>query len=146
MTATISTRPLSDSYHDGRRRGDSGDSLLRFGMRLDATLSALMGAIVVVAAEPLARLSGLSATTEWIIGASFVALSVAAYALAALPNVRLTGKALMVGNAAFAVLTVVIVTAGWLPLTTFGVMATLGTGLYTLAIGCFQYLGVRRLA
>lgn len=135
MTA-ISARPFSGS----------DDSLLRFAMRLDATLSALLGILIVVAAGPLSRLSGLSPTTEWIIGASFVVLSVAVYAMAALPNVRLTGAALAVGNIVFTVLVVVTVLAGWLPLTTFGVVTTLATGLYTLAIGCFQYLGVRRLA
>jgi hypothetical protein len=135
MTATT-TRPLSDST----------DSLLRFALRLDATLSASMGILVVVAAGPLARLSGLSVTAEWLIGASFVVISAAVFVLAALPDVRRTGTALMVGNVAFAILTVVTVVAGWLPLTQFGVMATLVTGLYTLAIGCVQYLGVRRLA
>ncbi len=135
MTA-IATRPLSDS----------SDSLLRFGMRLDATLSASMGALVVVASEPLARLTGLTATTEWIIGASFVVISLAVYVLAALPDVRRTGSALMVGNVAFTILTVVTVTAGWLQLTDAGVALVLATGLYTLTIAGFQYFGVRRLA
>ncbi|MGH3674592.1 MAG: hypothetical protein ACRDU5_02425 [Mycobacterium sp.] len=133
---TITARPISEST----------DSLLRFAMRLDATLSALLGLIVVVAAEPLSRLTGLSPTTEWVIGASFVGISAAVYALASLPNVRFTGTALMVGNIAFSALVVATMLAGWLPLTEFGVMATVATALYTLAIGSLQYLGVRRLA
>ncbi|HYO00419.1 MAG TPA: hypothetical protein VET27_00385 [Mycobacterium sp.] len=136
MTATIITRPLSDS----------SDSLLRFAMRVDATISALLGLLVVLAAEPLGRLTGLSPTTEWIVGASFIAISAAVYCLASLPNIRLAGTALMLGNLAFTVVLVGTVLAGWLPLTEFGVMMTLATGLYTLAIAYVQYLGVRRLA
>ena len=56
MTATITTRPLSDS----------SDSLLRFAMRADATLCAGLGLLVALAADPLSRLSGLSATSEWV--------------------------------------------------------------------------------
>lgn len=129
-----------------RTRSNSHDSLLRFGMRLDSTLSAAMGMLIVVTAGPLSRMTGLSMTTEWVIGASFVVISALVYVLASLPDVRRTGAALMVANVIFTVLTVVIVSAGWLPLTGFGVAATLSVGLYTLAIGSFQYLGVRRLA
>jgi hypothetical protein len=135
MTA-ITARPVSDTT----------DSLLRFAMRLDATLSAALGLVVAVAAEPLSRLSGLSPTTEWIIGASFVGVSAVVYALASLPNIRLTGTAVMVGNVAFSLLVVAALVVGWLPLTEFGVMATLATALYSLAVGSLQYLGVRRLA
>ena len=62
MTATITTRPLSSS----------SDSLLRFAMRADATLCAGTGLLVSIAADPLSRLSGLSATSEWIAGAALV--------------------------------------------------------------------------
>jgi hypothetical protein len=134
MTA-ITARPLSDST----------DSLLRFGLRTDATLSALFGLIIAMAADPLSRLSGLSATTEWIIGAGFVVCSTVVYALASLRDVRRIGIALVIGNVAFSALVVVTVLAGWLPLTEFGVGATLATGLSTLVMACLQYLGVRRL-
>ncbi len=136
MTATITTRPLSDG----------ADALLRLAMRLDATISAVLGLLVVMTAEPLGRLTGLSPTAEWIVGASFIAISAAVYALASLPNIRLAGTVLMIGNLAFTVVLVATVLARWLPLTEFGVMVTLATGLYTLAIGSVQYLGVRRLA
>ncbi len=50
MTA-IATRPLSDST----------DSLLRFALRLDATLTGLLGLGIAAMADPMARLTGLTA-------------------------------------------------------------------------------------
>ena len=45
---------------------DSTDSLLRFALRADATLCGAVGLLIAMAADPLSRLSGLSATSEWI--------------------------------------------------------------------------------
>lgn len=58
MTA-ITDRPVRDS-----------DALLRFALRADATLCAAVGLVIAMAADPLSRLSGLSATSEWITAAT----------------------------------------------------------------------------
>ena len=68
MTATISHGPLSDS----------SDSLLRFAIRADATVCAGVGLMLAFAADPLSRLSGLSATSEWLAGAALVGYGAAA--------------------------------------------------------------------
>lgn len=60
-----------------RRVPDTDHSLLRFALRADATLCAGVGLFVVMAADPLARLSGLPATAEWIGGAAFTAATAA---------------------------------------------------------------------
>jgi hypothetical protein len=136
MTATFTPRPLADS----------SDSLLRFALRADATLCAGLGLLVAMAADPLARLSGLSAISEWIAGAALVGYGVALYVLAAVPRVRRVGIGVVVANVGFAVVGVCVLLAGLLPLTGAGVAMLLATVVVTLALADLQYLGVRRLA
>ena len=109
MTA-ITTRPVREST----------DSLLRFALRADATLCGALGLLVAMAADPLSRLSGLSATSEWIAGAALVGYGLALYVAAGLPDVRRVGVGVFVGNVAFTVLVAVVLIAGWLPLTASG--------------------------
>ena len=136
MTATISHRPLSDS----------SDSLLRFAMRADATLCAGLGLLLAMAADPLSRLSGLSATSEWLAGAALVVYGVTLYVMAAAPFVRRIGIGIVVANVVFATAVVAIVAAGVLPLTGMGVAMMLATVAATLGLVYLQYLGIRRLA
>jgi hypothetical protein len=134
MTA-ITTPPLSSST----------DALLRFALRLDATLTALCGLLGALAADPLSRLTGLSPTTEWVIGAGFVAYGAIVYALAAVGDLRVPGIAVVGGNIVFTVAVVIAAAAASPPLTEFGVVATLASGVFTLFMAYLQYLGVRRL-
>jgi hypothetical protein len=134
MTA-VTTRPVREST----------DSLLRFALRADATLCGGLGLFVAMAADPLSRMSGLSATSEWIAGAALVGYGVALYLAAGVPNVRRVGVGVLAGNIAFAVLVAVVLIAGWLPLTAFGVTSTIAFTVITLAFAYAQYLGVRRL-
>jgi len=133
---TINTRPVREST----------DSLLRFALRADATLCGAVGLLVAMAADPLSRLSGLSATSEWIAGAALVIYGLALYAAAGLGDVRRVGVGVLAGNVAFAILVTVVLVAGWLPLTELGVTAAVGFTVATLAFAYAQYLGVRRLA
>ena len=135
MTAIV-TRPLSDST----------DSLLRFAMRLDATLTGLLGLGIAAMADPMARLIGLSPIQEYAIGAAFVLYGLAVYALAAMPDVRRVGIGLVLFNVVGTVGFLAIATAGVLPLTQGGVIATLASAAYTATFAVLQYLGVRRLA
>jgi hypothetical protein len=135
MTA-IATRPVREST----------GSLLRFALRADATLCAALGLLIAMTADPLSRLSGLSPTSEWISGAALVAYGALLYLLAGLPDVRRVGIGVLIGNIAFAILVAVALIAGWLPLTEFGVVATIAFTVVTLAFAYAQYLGVRRLA
>ena len=146
MTATVTTRPLSDNYEHSRRRGGSDDSLLRFAMRADATLCAGTGLLVAMAADPLSRLSGLSAASEWVAGAVLVLYGAALYALAAAPGIRKVGVGIIAANVVFAGLVIAVLVAGLLPLTGAGVAMMLATTAATLGFAYLQYLGVRRLA
>ncbi len=140
MTA-MTTRPGRDTRPDV-----AGDALLRFALRADATVCGALGLLVAMAADPLSRLSGLSATSEWIAGAALVGYGLALYVAAGVPRVRRIGVGVFVGNVAFAVLVAVVLLAGWLPLTPLGVASTVAFTVVTLAFAYAQYLGVRRLA
>lgn len=124
----------------------TNDSLLRFALRADATLCAGVGLLIAMAADPLSRMSGLSATSEWISGAALVAYGATLYLLAGVPDVRRVGTGVLAGNIAFAILATVVLIAGWLPLTELGVVSVIAFTAVTLAFAYVQYLGVRRLA
>ena len=148
MTAII-TRPVREAHVKARGNVAAGApdaSLLRFALRADATLCAGLGLLIAMAADPLSRLSGLSATSEWMAGAALVAYGAMLYVLAGLPGVRRVGAVVLAGNIAFAILVAVVLVAGWLPLTELGVVATTAFTVVTLAFAYAQYRGVRRLA
>ncbi|WP_422745306.1 hypothetical protein ACN27E_23980 [Mycobacterium sp. WMMD1722] len=135
MTA-IATRPFSDST----------DSLLRFAMRADATLCAAAGLLTAMTADPLSRLTGVSATAEWLGGAALVGYGALLYVLAAVNGLRWIGIALVAANTVFAVGATAAVTAGLLPLTPIGAALVLAFAAVTAVLAWLQYLGVRRLA
>ena len=137
MTA-ITTRHRPATHSDSQ--------LLRFAMRADATLCAGLGLFVAMAADPLSRLSGLTATAEWIAGAALVAYGALLYGVARLRDIRSVGLAVLAGNVVFTAAVVVVLAQGWLPLTGFGVAATVAFTAATVGFACLQYLGVRRLA
>jgi hypothetical protein len=135
MTAIsgMPTRPLYDST----------DSLLRFAMRADATLTGLCGLAVAVVADPLSSLTGLTSLQEYSLGAFFVLYGLVVFSLAALPNLRRAGIGVVVANIVYTLAAVVAAAA--IPMTAFGVAATLATGVYTAGFATLQYFGVRRL-
>jgi hypothetical protein len=137
MTAIsgLPTRPFADST----------DSLLRFAMRLDATLTGLTGLSIAVVADPLSSMTGLSSLAEYGVGAFFVFYGLAVFSLAAVPDLRRAGNAVIIANVVFTLAAVAVVTADVLPLTETGISLMLASGCYTAAIGYLQYLGVRRL-
>lgn len=137
MTAVygLGTRPFADST----------DSLLRFAMRLDATLTGLTGLFIAAAADPISSLTGLSSIAEYGIGAFFVFYGAIVFGLAAALDLRRAGVGVIVANIVFTVAAVAVVAVNALPLTETGIAATLASGVYTAAIGYLQYLGVRRL-
>lgn len=139
----LTHRPLRDNGVPARPRPDA---LLRFAMRLDATLCAGAGLLIAMAADPLSRMSGLSPTSEWIAGAALVVYGAALYALAAAPALRGIGIGIVIANIAFATVVVAVVAARMLPLTGAGVVTMLATAIGTLGFAHLQYLGVRRLA
>lgn len=129
----LATRPLYDAT----------DSLLRFAMRADATLTGLCGLAIAFLADPLSSLTGLTSLQEFSLGAFFVFGGLAVFMLAAAPNLRRVGKGVIVANVVFTL--GAIVAAEALPLSGPGIAATLAGGVYTAAFAGLQYLGLRRL-
>ena len=132
MTATITRHPPFS---------DSTDSLLRFAMRLDATLTGILGLGIAGLADPLGRLTGLTAAQGYVAGAAFVLCGLVVYALAATPDLRRVGTAMAVFNGVGTIGLLAVAVAGVLPL-----IVAVAAGLYTATFAVLQYLGVRRLA
>jgi hypothetical protein len=122
---------------------DSTDSLLRFAMRADATLTGLFGLAAAFVADPLSSLTGLTSGAEYALSAFFVLYGLVVFSLAALPNLRRSGIAVVVANIVYTV--AAIVAAELVPMTAAGIAAMLATGVYTAFFAWLQYLGVRRL-
>lgn len=138
MTAsTANTAPAT------RATGKSG--FLRFALRLDAILTAVMGLAGTALAPRIAEISGTSPAFEYAMGASFIAYGVIVYGLSLMQHVRVPGIAIIVGNVLYAVGAVAFVVSGLFPLTTTGIVATLASGVFTLVMADLQYVGVRRL-
>jgi hypothetical protein len=133
----LPTRPLYDST----------DSLLRFALRADATLTGLCGLVVALFADPLSAVTGLTSGQEYAIGAFFVLYGLVVFSLAALQNLRRAGIGVVIANIAFTLGTLLAVTvaAEAVPMTATGVALTLASGVYTAFFAGLQYLGVRRL-
>lgn len=129
----LATRPLYDAT----------DSLLRFAMRADATLTGLCGLVIAFFADPLASLTGLTSLQEYSLGALFVLAGFAVFSLAALPDLRRAGIGVVAANVAFTL--AAIVAAEALPLSATGIATSLAGGVYTAVFAGLQYLGVRRL-
>jgi hypothetical protein len=123
---------------------DSTDSLLRFLMRADATLTGLCGLAIAFVADPLSSLTGLTSGQEYALGAFFVLYGLMVFSLAALPNLRRAGMGVVAANVVYTL--AALVAAEAVPMTAIGVAVTLATGVYTAAFAGLQYLGVRRLA
>jgi len=128
------------------RLAAADSELLRFALRADATLCAGLGLLTAVAADPLSRLTGLSATAEWIGGAALVAYGVALYCAARITDIRRVGIAVVLGNVLFVAAVAVALVTGALPLTRFGVTAAVTFTAATVVLTWLQYLGARRLA
>lgn len=137
MTAIITRhQPLSDST----------DSLLRFAMRVDATLTGVLGLGIATMADPLGRLTGLTSAQGYLAGAAFVLCGLVVYALAAAPDLRRVGTGMALFNGVGTVGFLAVAETDVLPLTTFGVITAVAAALYTATFAVLQYLGVRRLA
>lgn len=129
----LTTRPLYDAT----------DSLLRFAVRADATLTGLFGLVIAFLADPLSSLTGLTSFENYAMGAFFVIYGLVVFSLGALPDVRGVGIGVIVANIFFTLSSIVAAEA--LSLTATGAALTLASGAYAAAFAALQYLGVRRL-
>jgi glucose uptake protein GlcU len=133
------------AFTSGRTSVDTTtDSFLRFALRLDAVLTGVMGLGTVALAPRIAEFSGTTAAFEYTMGAFFVVYGAVVYGLSMMRHVRLPGTVIAIGNVVYALAALALVLAGMFPLTTAGVVLTLGSGVFTLVMADLQYIGVRR--
>ncbi|HLR99406.1 MAG TPA: hypothetical protein VK069_07395, partial [Mycolicibacillus parakoreensis] len=123
----------------------STDSLLRFAIRADATLTGLAGLAIAFAADPIAHLTGLTATEGYVLGVLCALFGLAVFTVAAIPDLRRAGPLLIADNALCTVAAVAVVQTGVLPLTGAGVALVLTLGAATAGFALLQYAGLRRL-
>ncbi|MCG7595797.1 hypothetical protein [Mycobacterium sp. PSTR-4-N] len=122
------------------------DQLLRVALRADATLCGGFGLFVAMAADPLGRLAGVSATVGWLAGAALVAYGALLYSAARLASIRRVGMAVLTGNALFVAAVIAAVVTGAPALTGTGTALVLTFTAATIGLSWLQYLGVRHLA
>ena len=120
------------------------DALLRFALRLDATLTGLCGLAHVAFADAMASLTGLTATQAFVLGAGFVLYGVLVFRLAGVRRSAAPG-ALIAANLACTAVAIAVVLAGVLPLTGAGV-AVLWRWAPTRVLRAANTFGLRRLA
>ncbi len=126
-------------------RSGTRDGLLRTAMRADAVITGVTGVAGLPLARWLSETSGTTTTFEYAMGASFVAYGVVVFGLSKLRSVRRAGIAVVIGNLLYTVASVALVLADVFPLTTTGIVLTLGGGVYTAIFAELQYQGWRRL-
>lgn len=122
---------------------DSTDSLLRFAVRADATLTGLFGLALAFLADPLSSLTGLTSFQDYVMGAFFVFYGLVVFSLGAMPDLRGVGIGVLVANIVFTLASIVAAEA--LPLTVTGAALTLAGGASSVGFAGLQYLGLRRL-
>jgi hypothetical protein len=121
-------------------------SLLRYALRADAIFCVATGAIGLVAAQPLATLTGIQPLVLSILGA-IVALYGAFLFYTAAPaqiNRRIVIAAIVL-DVVWVIDSAVLLIAGWLPLTSTG-MWTIGlVAVAVAALGELKFFGLRRM-
>lgn len=119
------------------------DSLLRLAMRVDAVFVGIVGIVLLAAAGYFSDLTGLPKSVEYGVGIFSVVYGIAVFALAGIERVRPAGIGTVIANAACTVIALIAVFT--MALTTAGVVVVIATGIYTLAMAEWQYVGVKRI-
>ena len=121
----------------------ANDSLLRLAMRVDAVFVGIVGIVLLAAAGYFSDLTGLPKSVEYGVGIFSVVYGIVVFALAGIERVRPAGIVTVIANAACTVIALIAVFT--MALTTAGVVVVIATGIYTLAMAEWQYVGVKRI-
>lgn len=122
-------------------------ALLRLALRLDAVASGALGVLGLAAAPLLTDLLGPAMPVLRGIGAFLVVYAAGLALLAARAAIpRPLGLAVVLGNSAWVLGSVVAVVAGWGVLTTLGVAAALAQAAAVAGFAVLQWAGLRRAA
>ena len=125
----------------------TGSNLLRRVLQSDGVFEAVLGAILILGAKPLAPLFGLDAPAI-LIGVGIVLLISAAllFRIAARePADRPTALSVAILNAAWVVVSAIVVLTGWLPLSTAGNWAVALIAGVIAVFAALQFYGVGQI-
>jgi len=119
--------------------------LLRRALLTDATLTAIVGIALVLAAGPLGAFLDLPAVALRIAGAIFIPFGAFAGWLGTRPRVHRTLVfVVIVLNALWAMDSVLLLLTGWVQTTMLGECFVIGQALFTGVIAEVEFLGLRR--
>lgn len=137
----------SDNAAVLRTRFARPDSLLRFGLRLDAIATSVGGLALLIVAERFAALLGPSFTFQIAHVGFLLGYGVVVFVLSRIDAARIAmaGRAVMAANFVATVVYVLAAVNKWVPLTGEGVTLAIACGVYTAVMADLQYLGLRRL-
>ncbi|HEU5097612.1 MAG TPA: hypothetical protein VFU22_01115 [Roseiflexaceae bacterium] len=121
-------------------------SLLRLALRADAIFCLALGAISLVAAQPLAAMLGIPALALDIMGAIVAVYGAFLLYTAAQAQVgRRIALAALVLDVIWVIDSAVLLIAGWLPLTNAGMWTVGIVALAVVALAELKFFGLRRL-
>jgi hypothetical protein len=126
---------------------DADASLLRRALLGNAVFSLLVGVICLVEATTLAVWTGIQPPAVFtVLGALLIPFAVALGWLALLgADVRTAGRIILALDVGWVVVSVVLLLAGWLPLTNAGWWAVALVADVVALFAVLEYLGLRRL-
>lgn len=129
-----------------RTAGTDSAALLRLALRLDAVASGALGLLGLAAAPLLTDLLGPPTPVLRGIGAFCLVYAAALVLLAARPTIpRPPALAVVAGNTAWVLGSVVAVVAGWGVLTALGVAVALAQAAAVAGFAALQWRGLRRV-
>jgi hypothetical protein len=121
------------------------DKLLRTALKIDAAVCATAGLVGAAGAVALDGVLGIPAGWLFGIGLLLVACGATLAWMSSSAAPEPFGRAAVVGNLAWAVVSVVAIVAGWWPLTAAGVAVVIAQAVAVTALADLEYVGVRRL-
>ena len=130
---------------DGRAVDADRGGLLRLVLKLDAVASGALGALSLAAAPALDDLLGTPLALLVPVGAFLVVWAAALWVLASRSRISTMAVWAIIGlNVLYAVDAIVVVAAGWFPLTALGTAFVLAQAAAVALFAVLQFLGLRR--
>ena len=131
----------------GRFAGEGRDGLLRLALKLDAAATAAVGVLSLAAGPVLDGLLGTPLALLLPVRLFLLAYAASVWFVATRPRVNRTGAwAVIAVNLLYAVDCVVVVAAGWFPLTALGVAFVLFQAAAVALFAAAQFYALRMMA
>lgn len=121
------------------------DRLLRTVLKVDGVVCATVGVVCAAGVSALDGLLGIPAGWLFGIGLLLVACGAALWWMSVSAAPAAYGRAAVAANLAWAAASVVVIVAGWWPLTGIGVAVVIAQAVAVVALAEMEYFGLRRI-